>query len=126
MYFNETGKSNEIGYELSLGAGQQQALMNLFSNGDTSAKHETIDHEQQLIVNMTGRYANRGVAPFKRLKKRNLGLINALETCEVKSGTGFLTHVTECMQQNHHEDSFQSKPAYVLTFDNPAHERRMK
>ena len=68
MYANKTGKSNKAVYELSLNAGQQEALTSITRNGDFDAKKSMIASNQQ--------------------------------------------------------GSFQAKPAYVLSFDNPAHARR--
>lgn len=119
-------ENSRTGYDLSLATGHQQAIMNPVSNGDTGAKARMTHRNQHLIVNMARQHTNRGVALFELVKECNWGNIHAPETHEVKNGISFLTPATECIQQNHHAESSQSKLAYVLTFDNPAHERRVK
>lgn len=131
MYANETVKSSKTGYELSLSS-EQQALANLSTDDAQDAKLRMIDSYQSLIVSIARRHQNSGVALADLIREGNLGLIYALETLEVKSYSCFLTHATHCISQYmvlaimnrvHATDSFQA--AHVLSFDNPAHERRM-
>jgi RNA polymerase nonessential primary-like sigma factor len=124
MYVNETG------YELSLSAEQQQALTKLASNGDADTK--MIDHSLHMIVDIARHYTNRGVTLSDLVREGNLGLIYALETLDMTSDCCFSTHATQCINQymvlavmnrNLPTDSLQA--AHTLSFDNPAHERRM-
>lgn len=127
-YFKETGQSDETGYELPLSTEQQQALTNLFRNGDTDAKQRMILHN--LMVNLARHYANRGVALSDLVKKGNQGLIYAMERFDVKSGFCFSIYALQCIgqyierfisQQNNSWGCCQENSGHVLSFENPSH-----
>lgn len=77
-------------------------------------------------------YANETVKSIKTRYELSLSTVQQQTLATLVMNYYFYTNQvhTSVHRARHHEqnnpaDAFQAKPAHVLTFDNPAHERRM-
>ncbi len=85
-------------YEL-LTAAEEIALAKRIGAGDKEAHHYMVQANLRLVVKISRRYMNRGVALADLIEEGNLGLIRAVEKFDVTHGCRFSTYATWWIRQ---------------------------
>ncbi|WWO96883.1 MAG: RNA polymerase sigma factor RpoS [Candidatus Dasytiphilus stammeri] len=70
------------------------------SNGDLRAKKRMIESNLRLVVKISRRYCNRGLALLDLIEEGNLGLMRAVEKFNSERGFRFSTYATWWIRQN--------------------------
>ncbi|MDQ6993933.1 MAG: sigma-70 family RNA polymerase sigma factor [Mariprofundus sp.] len=86
-------------YEL-LDASEEVALSKRIAAGDEEARHFMVHANLRLVVKISRRYANRGVALADLIEEGNLGLIRAVEKFDAAHGCRFSTYATWWIRQS--------------------------
>lgn len=85
-------------YEL-LSAAEEIELAGRIAHGDEQARHFMVQANLRLVVKISRRYMNRGVALPDLIEEGNIGLIRAVEKFDVAHGCRFSTYATWWIRQ---------------------------
>jgi len=85
-------------YEL-LTAADEVELSKRIAAGDEEARHYMVQANLRLVVKVSRRYMNRGVALADLIEEGNLGLIRAVEKFDASHGCRFSTYATWWIRQ---------------------------
>lgn len=89
----------EIGYAPLLTAEEEISLGRLVQKGDASARKRMIESNLRLVVKISRRYANRGLALLDLIEEGNIGLMRAVEKFDPELGYRFSTYATWWIKQ---------------------------
>jgi RNA polymerase nonessential primary-like sigma factor len=90
---------NEIGASPLLSAEEEVYFSRLAQQGDESARKRMIESNLRLVVKISRRYMNRGLAFLDLIEEGNLGLIRAVEKFDPERGFRFSTYATWWIRQ---------------------------
>jgi len=93
MYMREISR-----YEL-LSAEEEVDLSKLIAAGDEQARQQMIQTNLRLVVKISRRYMNRGLALGDLIEEGNLGLMRAVEKFDASHGCRFSTYATWWIRQ---------------------------
>jgi len=85
-------------YEL-LTSEQEVELSKRIAEGDEQSRHDMVQANLRLVVKISRRYMNRGVALSDLIEEGNLGLIRAVEKFDIAHGCRFSTYATWWIRQ---------------------------
>ncbi len=102
----------EIGRYPLLSADQEKHYGTLTRAGEKSARDHMIRCNLRLVVKISRRYLNRGLALLDLIEEGNLGLIRAVEKFDPERGFRFSTYATWWIRQNI-ERALMSQPMTI-------------
>jgi len=90
---------SEIGFSPLLTAEQEVYFARLAQAGEESGRRRMIESNLRLVVKISRRYMNRGLALLDLIEEGNLGLIHAVEKFDPERGFRFSTYATWWIRQ---------------------------
>ncbi len=90
---------NEIGFSPLLSAEEEVYFARRALRGDDAARKRMIESNLRLVVKISRRYVNRGLALLDLIEEGNLGLIRAVEKFDPERGFRFSTYATWWIRQ---------------------------
>ncbi|WP_341938502.1 RNA polymerase sigma factor RpoS [Marinimicrobium sp. C2-29] len=90
---------NEIGFSPLLSAEEEVYFSRKALRGDAAARKRMIESNLRLVVKISRRYVNRGLALLDLIEEGNLGLIRAVEKFDPERGFRFSTYATWWIRQ---------------------------
>ncbi|PKF55850.1 RNA polymerase sigma factor RpoS [Alteromonadales bacterium alter-6D02] len=90
---------SEIGFSPLLSAEEEVYFSRLSLKGDEAARKRMIESNLRLVVKISRRYLNRGLALLDLIEEGNLGLIRAVEKFDPERGFRFSTYATWWIRQ---------------------------
>ncbi|EJI1376984.1 RNA polymerase sigma factor RpoS [Vibrio parahaemolyticus] len=89
----------EIGFSPLLTAEEEVLYARRALRGDEAARKRMIESNLRLVVKISRRYSNRGLALLDHIEEGNLGLIRAVEKFDPERGFRFSTYATWWIRQ---------------------------
>ncbi|MFP6816010.1 MAG: RNA polymerase sigma factor RpoS [Pseudomonadales bacterium] len=89
----------EIGFSPLLSADEEKHYSRLALSGDEAGRRRMIESNLRLVVKISRRYLNRGLALLDLIEEGNLGLIHAVEKFDPERGFRFSTYATRWIRQ---------------------------
>ncbi|UTW46626.1 RNA polymerase sigma factor RpoS [bacterium SCSIO 12696] len=89
----------EIGFVPLLTAEEEVLFARQYRAGDESARKRMIESNLRLVVKISRRYVNRGLALLDLIEEGNLGLMRAVEKFDPELGYRFSTYATWWIRQ---------------------------
>ena len=89
----------EIGFAPLLTADEEKHFSRLALAGDEAGRRRMIESNLRLVVKISRRYLNRGLALLDLIEEGNLGLIHAVEKFDPERGFRFSTYATWWIRQ---------------------------
>ncbi len=90
---------NEIGFSPLLTAKQEVMLGRRIQKGSAKARQRMIESNLRLVVKISRRYINRGLALLDLIEEGNIGLMRAVEKFDPERGFRFSTYATWWIRQ---------------------------
>ncbi|HEV2613278.1 MAG TPA: RNA polymerase sigma factor RpoS [Gammaproteobacteria bacterium] len=90
---------SEIGFTPLLTADEEVYYGRLVASGDEEARRHMIEANLRLVVKISRRYCNRGMAFLDVVEEGNLGLMHAVEKFDPDRGFRFSTYATWWIRQ---------------------------